>query len=410
MATDAQRQLRSASYCGVPFYVSSTKVKVGRRVALFEYPQQGKPFVEDLGRAARVVTVEAFVTGDDYVERMGALIEKLETAGKGELVDPWLGSMTVTPQSVSEVSYTTKLRLAKVTISFVESGELQFPTASTSTHDDVCSRADDLTAVAQTFVAKSVDLTKSQDFVVDSVVGKLKTELENNSIQSLATMFKLDTLTELANDAATLLTTSPNSFASTLVSSLGLGSFVTTVKAWRRVVFLARGITYGSDFNVADSILYASGTSGYETAKAVEAINSGIRLISLANAVGASSNVGTDLDRVDDSQSVQTMAYDDMIAVRDGLLDAIDSEMLKTEDDDVYGALVNARAAVWGDLTTRAESRARLIDYTPSEVMPALVLAYDYYGDAARDSEIVERNNIRRPAFVPARALKLLST
>ncbi|MCG5030745.1 hypothetical protein MAF45_04705 [Mesosutterella sp. OilRF-GAM-744-9] len=86
-----------------------------------------------------------------------------------------------------------------------------------------------------------------------------------------------------------------------------------------------------------------------------------------------------------------------------------DSEMLKTEDDDVYRALVNARAAVWGDLTIRAESRARLIDYSPSEVMPALVLAYDYYGDATRDSEIVERNNIRRPAFVPARALKLLS-
>ena len=104
------------------------------------------------------------------------------------------------------------------------------------------------------------------------------------------------------------------------------------------------------------------------------------------------------------------MAYDDMIAVRDSLLSAIDNEMLKVSDDSVYSALSLAYLSVWNDMTVRAENKARLIDYTPEEIMPALVLAYDYYGDAARDTEIVERNGIRRPAFVPAKPLKLLST
>ena len=80
-ATEAQKNLMDASYRGVPFYVTSTKLKVGRRVVLFEYPQQDKPFVEDLGRAARIVTVEAFTTGRDYVERMSALVKALETQG-----------------------------------------------------------------------------------------------------------------------------------------------------------------------------------------------------------------------------------------------------------------------------------------------------------------------------------------
>lgn len=141
-----------ASYRGVPFYVTSTKLKVGRRVVLFEYPQQDKPFVEDLGRAARIVTVEAFTTGRDYVERMSALVKALETQGGGELVDPWVGRMTATPQSVSQVTYTTRLRLAQISITFVESGELSFPTAAISTHDDVCIKADGIAEAAQNYV------------------------------------------------------------------------------------------------------------------------------------------------------------------------------------------------------------------------------------------------------------------
>lgn len=409
-ATGAQKNLMDASYRGVPFYVTSTKLKVGRRVVLFEYPQQDKPFVEDLGRAARIVTVNAFTTGRDYAERMSALVKALETQGGGELVDPWVGRMTATPQSVSQVTYTTRLRLAQISITFVESGELSFPTAAISTHDDVCIKADGIAEAAQNYVGTAIDLSGAQDFVVSNIVGKLESALKNEGIQSLATMFKLDKLDELAKVAATVLTTDPGSFASTLVSSLGLGSFVETVRDWRRVAYLAQGISYGADFNVRDSILYPSGTADYETAKAVEAINTGIRLISISNAVGAAGNIGTGLDRVDETQPSQVMAYDDMIAVRDSLLSAIDNEMLKVSDDSVYSALSLAYSSVWNDMTVRAENKARLIDYTPEEIMPALVLAYDYYGDAARDTEIVERNGIRRPAFVPAKPLKLLST
>ena len=40
------------------------------------------------------------------------------------------------------------------------------------------------------------------------------------------------------------------------------------------------------------------------------------------------------------------MAYDDMIAVRDSLLSAIDNEMLKVSDDSVYSALSLAYSSV----------------------------------------------------------------
>ena len=91
------------------------------------------------------------------------------------------------------------------------------------------------------------------------------------------------------------------------------------------------------------------------------------------------------------------------------MLAAIDAEMERVTDDAMYETLEQARSAVWADVTERAENNVRLVNFTPPEVMPALVLAYDYYGDATREAEIVERNNVRHAGFVPAVPLKFLS-
>ena len=60
-------------------------------------------------------------------------------------------------------------------------------------------------------------------------------------------------------------------------------------------------------------------------------------------------------------------------------------------------------------MTTYAEQHVRLVTFTPPEVVPAVVLAYDYYGDASSEAEIVEKNGIRHGGFVPSRPLKMMS-
>lgn len=66
MAEKLSKNLRPASWRGVPFQVDSTDMGAGRRTQLHEYPQRDKPWVEDLGRAAREVAFDGFVTGADY--------------------------------------------------------------------------------------------------------------------------------------------------------------------------------------------------------------------------------------------------------------------------------------------------------------------------------------------------------
>ena len=54
-----------------------------------------------------------------------------------------------------------------------------------------------------------------------------------------------------------------------------------------------------------------------------------------------------------------------------------------------------------------ARSGVWLRPYQPRLAVPSLVLAHRLYGDALRGSEIVTRNKLRHPGFVPAIELQV---
>ncbi|MFS3336195.1 DNA circularization protein, partial [Escherichia coli] len=58
-------------------------------------------------------------------------------------------------------------------------------------------------------------------------------------------------------------------------------------------------------------------------------------------------------------------------------------------------------------INTRLEQSARIIQRTPDEVLPALVLAATWFDNAARDGDIIRRNAITHPGFVPVIPLKV---
>ncbi|MFX9939048.1 DNA circularization N-terminal domain-containing protein, partial [Acinetobacter baumannii] len=60
-------QLRPASFRGVPFHVTQATGTFGRRSVTHEYPFRDLPYVEDLGRRARTLRIEALLLGEDYM-------------------------------------------------------------------------------------------------------------------------------------------------------------------------------------------------------------------------------------------------------------------------------------------------------------------------------------------------------
>lgn len=402
-------QLRRASFRGVPFEVTSSNLSIGRRTQTFEYPQRDDPFTEDMGRSKRTIRITAFVVGYDYIARMKRLIAACEKPGSGRLIHPWLGSMEVTPTDLSAPVFESN-RIASVSLTFVESGKLQYPNALLDVGAKCLSAAQLLVNAEFDEFVKTFDLSGAQDFVKEAVGLDLQGILNSETVQSVCDVFDLaDELATLSHDVITLAEGGADALFNRVLDTYGLQGFASTVHAWTDVSHRFRSLTQSSELNSAKPQAVASRTTSERIEKANAAGQAMIRGLSVANMVVAASEIGTSNDRLDASTPVQTAPYDDLIAVRNEILEAIDEESLKISSDPIYEALCESRSAVYEAITQRAENQARLVSFKPSSVQPALVLAYDYYGDASREAEIVGRNKIRHSGFVPAVELKLLN-
>ena len=410
MASLAQQQLRPGSFRGVPFETKETTASIGRRIKVHEYPQRDVPYVEDLGRKAREITFTAFVVGVDYIARMQKLIGALEQPGSGVLIHPWLGNMTVTPKEASKVKFSDRLRTATIELTFVESGELKFPEVSKDTQKESSLIASLISNEAVKSFVEKFDLKGAQDFVQAAVAGQLDDIMSLDTVKDIGKLFgSADDIADLSSSALSMVTKDPAILGNQIVNSLGLGNATGAVVSWRRVARQLSDLLNDDSLNAVGSEETVAGTTTARIQENNAALQDLVRQVTVANIVTATTLVGTDQDRVDVASEVQSIAYQDLTELRDVALSAIDSELLKTTDDDVYKAIEDGYSAVFSDLTTRAEKQAQLFDYTPPAILPALVIAYDRYGDANRDLEIVERNKIAHEGFVPKRAIKLLS-
>ena len=201
-----------------------------------EYPQRDKPYVEDLGKATRQITIEAFVVGDDYIARGTALLAEIEKPGSGTLIHPWLGEMTVTVTSVSELKFDTGLGAAYLTFVATEAGDLEFPVMGIDTQTEALEAADELEQSAISKFIDSIDLSIVSEYIDAALSGDLLDVLGVIDSAEIAKVFDFATdVADLASKGLSLLSTDPKVFAQTLAGALGLSKWATTATAWSQV-------------------------------------------------------------------------------------------------------------------------------------------------------------------------------
>ena len=428
-ATD---KLLPASFRGVKFFIEKAELSAGRRTQVHEYPLRDKPFVEDLGRATRTITITAFVIGSDFIEQAKALLGAVETLGSGQLVHPWLGEMKVTATAASKLAFDNRARIASITLTFTESGDLSFPSASKDKSMLSKMAADDLSVSAIQKFVDSVDVSAMSDYVQAALEGDLLDVLGVVSSSDLAAAFDLaDGLADLAADALTFITRDPAVFANQLMNAVGLSRFSTSIAAWSGVAGQIRNLVKDEKLGSSTkrlSVITATGEVTSSTQRQViqnrAAVETLTRQALLVQAVGVSTLVGTETDKIvpdlmpgtspqeaptySEAESaeagmsaVSTTSYDGIIEVRDAILETLDDEMLLSTTDAEFQALSDASVSVFEEMTERADRESRLMDVELPEVMPSQVVAYDYYADASRDLEIVARNGIENGGFCP---------
>lgn len=412
-------QLQPASFRGVPFEVEASGITVGRRTVVHEYPQRDRPYVEDMGRATRNITLQCFVVGSDYLEQAQTLMHELEEPGPGTLIHPWLGEMEVTITSVSELQFDQGLGVASVTITATEAGDLEFPAVTADEDTEALEAADAVEKSAVDKFCEDFDLSTINDWVDSALEGSLLDALNFVSAGDLGKLFDYaEGVANLADKAIALLSTDPKIFATRLAGALGLSRWATTVSAWRGVAKSLKNLCKHDKLK-ARTKAYAERKGEpmsdvtRQVMKSQAAIETLVRQLLIAQMVGVSTLVATskDVSSPDGEEDTRTTtrSYDEIVELRDELCQVLDDELLMEESDEMYQTLDEARTAIFDVLTHKADALQHVVIVKPDDVFPAVVLAYDYHDDADRDLEIARRNSVEHEGFCPASELRVLS-
>lgn len=155
------KTLLEASFNGIVFDVVKTDDSAESVLVEHSYPYVDGSDIEDMGRGARRISVEAVFYGDDYEERLQWFIDGLDLAGDAELVHPVFGSFKNTQVARYTIHHDAdNPDYATLAIEFVES-----TTAAPFFNRSVASQK--AAAVAQLGAAATVSASEAAAKLID---------------------------------------------------------------------------------------------------------------------------------------------------------------------------------------------------------------------------------------------------
>lgn len=450
--------LQPASFRGIPFGVLGGESRHGRRVAVHEYPNRDRPFVEDLGRSTRRISLVGFLIEDSLVYGGGSAIAQrlamtaaAEQAGPGILVHPALGELRVSiPDDGLGVTERWDMgRYFELSFSFIEAGDRLFPSISASNGSLVDGLADSLgLASAADFVSS---LTRSVNLGLGIVRGVIS--LGNAVVARVvatAAAFQVQAAqdsrdaTNLVN-LASLLTgnfgryenanvtsafakgrqssgVAPTTIAAltaqgaegrAAVSSASRALTVATVAldgtSVQAVPAAAAGLTSalaGTTRNPGDAVRIFTGLSGYAAPPATATGQTAAAMAIASTAMAALLRRCALGELARAAVSYVPSSYDDALAVRNTVAAAIDNEIVAAGDagdDASFVALRALQQAVVDALTAAGRDLAALRSFHFGTGVTSLALAQRLYQDAGRADELVSEGSPIHPAFMPSR-------
>lgn len=407
-------QLQPASFRGVPFEVETDSSPAGRKTQTHEFVQRDQPFVEDLGRVTREFKLTAFVGGADCFQKRDALLAALDKPGPGELVHPWLGKLNVTAGEGCEYSHDrSEGGLVRFTLVFVEAGEKGFPVGTPNTGRQLVKAKSGLLDMAGDKFTAAMGLVNAGRAKMTALQTALAVPF------STAQGYFGEALRSVGSVAA---------FADKLVATpagfLGLFSSLSGGASGLFSRFSGYGSTLQSLLGKADSAqslsssyAYAGDSTTRQVAVAAQRLVRDAVLVQIADEAAAMpvtpapaappATPALDQQVAQPVERAEVPVTADVLAAREAVDAAFWAAALDEADPERFEQLEATRQAVYRHLTAVAAAGVKLVEVKPATAEPALVLAYRRFGDASRAGEIVTRNRIRHPGFVPPVALQV---
>lgn len=387
-------QLRQASFKGIEFFVEDHDAEVGRRLSINEYPFRDEPYTEDLGRSARRYNVNGYVIGDNYITQRNLILDAVEAGGAGTLVHPYLGSKNVICESARLRETQSEGGFAIISMVFVEAGKKQFPNSSPVSVDLVEIKSNTLIDTIKTNFVNGMTVVGVSEWIRDSYSGTLgdvanvlETIRSNGGINNQSSTDLVNQAAEWVADVVDL----KNAPDSLILDLEGTAD---------KIISTFRGI-----FDLSSSNDKAINNLQEFSSFSPETINGTSAQANIANTNSATSQsfVRTVSIAVEANALVSKdfTSYEQAVNERKSILERIDDLAGETTDDDVYDSLRDLRAEIAQAVPGNSNELPRISNVSLKDSLPSLVLAYDIYEDLDKETDIINRNNVRHPGFLP---------
>ena len=380
--TDWRDGYREGSFRDVPFKTQSHELKGGRRKVKREFAKRDQGNSEDLGKKLQDFTLEIFVLGDNYFEERDALIEALETQGPGRLVHPYLGTISVQAGIYAMSETVGEGRMARFTVEFSESGQVIFPEGIISDIAAVIGRVDE---ESQNVFEQAFDIANQAAQVVQAGADGIDTVVD----------FMEDAVKKVTGPIANLTFAIRNIKASVddLIQTPGI------LAARLSDMFGTLLDELSSDPDTASRILGQFATVDDEFVPVIGDTPSNVKQQGNQD---ATINIAKELALAGNAQAAIDIAFLSTNAALEKqreIVSGLDIQSDQTTDDELFQAIKDLQTALTRDLPQTGITE--LIEITPSQTIPALVIAYAEFEDLDKENEIIDENAIDHPGFVP---------
>jgi prophage DNA circulation protein len=403
-----QEKLRPASWRGVPFFVQDHQFTGGRRVQVHDFIQRDKPYVEDLGRDNRNMTVKAYVIASyennfDAWPQRDALIRAIEQGGKGTFVHPSFGELEGHISKFTEHEDNSQQGgYCGFDLVFIEAGEKDFK---------VISRPDTLgtaksevlasyTAVSQDF-AKQFSVDNVSGFVRDDALATVTQLTEQAESLSASGSFDFQQAMQYLDELLNGNPIVPITLAAAIIAIIKDLNDVGSFEAFQRPEIPAINTTSRAQQRANNSAFVAL----VRTAAAIRRAELSVDLVSTSARYASTDSTDRSIPAL--------ITRSDMVARRQVVARSLFDRQAELSKAGIFqltqAALPTLRASAVTHMTTEGEDLAKTFTTSCCEgtswqrPMATIVLAYRYY-DSLTDDVINKRNNIVSPLFIPPHA------
>ena len=395
LARDWLKTLWPASYKSVGFQVESDTERGARRKAVHQFPGRDDPFIEDLGEDKREFSVTAYVASDAADTDAAALMAICAEADAGTLVLPSHGPIEVQCLTFKRDRKGDKHGYIAIEMEFVRDGASQAQPSENALANKVFVEADDIESQIAGFCIDSIVALEQADYVilagVDAVrdVAALLENIRTTAPVDTAVSASQRTMIQALHDDAPGLIhrlTGVDPVLGLRIAAIAraLGDGIAAPGA--RSAFLPLLDT------LSDVPVDPAGTVSAQQATVNG--NAVYRAARLAALTVAAESVARD-DTISDRPAGITLRAD--------LTELFDAEISGL--DMSYGELIDAAQDMCGAavdyLSQKITTLAPVITATSNLSMPSLVWAWRLYADPTRADELVARNNVVHPSFMP---------